>query len=759
MVLTKSASPNPLTLSSDPPSSVGPTDPPEGERGFEPHSKTATDGTWMRTVAWIVPTALVLCCPPPAKAQPAAVADRSSINTEKVNQLRQDLRDMIALARDRVFPSLVNIRVITVRYYDGKERKGQAVGSGTIISEEGYVLTNFHVAYNGKKFKCTLADKQEISAELVGEDPLTDLAVLRLNLAELKDPAIVLPAARFGNSDELVVGDTVMAMGSPWALSRSVTLGIVSNTERVLAATDDDAGEMRFDSYQRTGIFNQWIQHDAAINPGNSGGPLVNLKGEIVGVNARGTFFGGDMGFAIPSSIASTVSARLIELREVPRSWLGLSLKPIKKSGLKEGVLVNSIDKDGPAERAGLQAGDVILAINGEPMTVYFPEEVPPLEKRLADLAIGSTVTIGYRRGETLAETHLVTMKLLKDRGDEAAFRAWGMVALEITERMARERRLESTRGVLVDSVRSGSPAATAEPPLSEGDVLASIGGDAIENLAGLVERYEEIMGATDLPDYLIVEFDRKGKHNLTLLKPKPDKDTDPPREVAKAWVGVAVQPVVAKLATQLGRPQAVGFRITRVYPRTLAVESDLKVGDIIVSLNGERLSPKGVQDAGLFHRKARQLDAEGTAEIALLRNGTEQKVSVKLEQTRMTQEEARRDRNRDFELTVREATFFDRDENRWEDTVTGVIVERLEDAGWADLGGVREGDLIQRIGDREIAGLNEYRAAIQEVTESKPERVVFVVLRGVRTHFQYIEPDWSPKVQAKPPRSDQEEK
>jgi len=653
---------------------------------------------------------------------------------------------MIAYARDRVFPSLVNIRVITVMYYGGKEQKGQAVGSGTIISPEGYVLTNFHVADNGKKFKCTLADKQEITATLVGEDPLTDLAVLKLDLKELKDPSIVLPAAKFGDSDELVLGDTVMAMGSPWALSRSVTLGIVSNTERVLAAGDDDAGEMRFDQDQRTGIFNRWIQHDAAINPGNSGGPLVNLKGELVGVNARGTFFGGDMGFAIPSNVAAAVAARLIELNEVPRSWYGLSLKPIKKSGFKEGVLVNSIDKDGPAERAGLQAGDVILAFNQEPVTIYFPEEVPPLLKRLADAPIGSTVIIAYRRGEQLAEAKLVTSKLLKDKGDEAAFRAWGLVGLEITEWMARERRLDSTKGVLIDGVRPGSPAETAEPPLQAGDVLTSIDGEPVNTLADLVDRYEKIAAAKELPDYLVVEFDRSGKENLTLLKPKPDADVDPPREVAKAWIGVAVQPVVAKLAKRIGDPDAVGFRITRVYPRTIAAESDLKVGDIITALNGERLIPKGVQDAGLFHRKARQLDSDGTAEVTLLRGEETVKASVKLEPTRMTQEEARRDRNRDFELVVREVTFFDRDENRWDDTVKGVLVQDTERAGWTDLGGVGPGDLIQRIDDHDVTGLNDYREVMKQLTERKPERVVFVVLRGVRTHFQYLEPDWSLK-------------
>ncbi len=673
------------------------------------------------------------------KSQPQA------INVEKVNQLREDLRGMIALARDRVFPSLVNIKVITVMYFDGKERKGQAIGSGTIISPDGYVLTNFHVVENGKKFKCTLADKQEVTAELVGEDPLTDLAVLKLNTSELREPTQALSYAVFGDSDELVIGDTVMAMGSPWALSRSVTLGIVSNTERVLAATEDEAGEMHFDRDQRTGIFNRWIQHDAAINPGNSGGPLVNLKGELVGVNARGTFFGGDMGFAIPSNVCSAVAKKLIEHKEVPRSFLGLSLKSIKKSGFKEGVLINSLDKDGPAEKAGLLAGDVIIAIDGDPITVTFPEEVPPLLKRLADQPIGSSVKIAFRRGEEMKEITVVTEKLQKDKGEEAAFRGWGMVGLDITEKMARERRLDSTDGVLIDSVRSGSPAELAEPPLAEGDVIREIDGEAILNLKTLIERYDKIMAMEKLPEYLLVEFDRQGKNQLTLLKPKPDKDVDPPREVAKAWIGVAVQPVIAKLARQMGAEDSIGFRVTRVYPRTLAAESSIKVGDIITSLNGDRMKPRGMQDAGLFHRKVRELGLDESAKVGVLRGEKEEVLTLALEPTRLTPEEARRDRNRDFELTVREVTFFDRDENRWDDTVRGVIVERVEPAGWASLGGIYSGDLIQRIDEAAIGDLADYRKAIETITEAKPERTVFVVLRGVRTHFQYVEPDWSP--------------
>jgi len=293
--------------------------------------------------------------------------------------------------------------------------------------------------------------------------------------------------------------------------------------------------------------------------------------------------------------------------------------------------------------------------------------------------------------------------------------------------------------------VRSGSPAELAEPPIKGDDVLKSIDGQPVKDLASLIARYEEIMRQETLPEHLLLEFDRAGKNQITLIKPKPDKDEDPPREVGKAWIGVAVQPVVTKLAAKLGKPDALGFRVTRVYPRTVAAETGLAVGDIILSLNGNRLKPKGVQDSGMFHREVRKLDVDGSAKVTVLRGDREEELAVRLEQTRITPEEARRDRNREFELSVRELTFFDRDENRWDDSVQGVIVQQVESAGWAQLGGIGPGDLIQRIDHRIITGLADYRIALEEITRKKPDRVVFVVLRGVRTHFQYIEPDWTP--------------
>jgi serine protease Do len=674
----------------------------------------------------------------------AVAEEPTRADLEHADRLREDLRKMIELARDRVFPSLVNIRVSTVNYWGGKERKGAATGSGTIISAEGYVVTNQHVTNKGRKFRCTLADKQEITAIMIGEDPLTDLAVIKLDLSELKSPATPLPVAKFGSSDGLTIGDYVMAMGSPHSLSRSVTLGIVSNTERVF---DDDAGDMELDSGQRTGLFTRWIQHDALIRPGNSGGPLVNLKGEIVGINELG---GNGIGFAIPSDLTKQVVDSLIEHGEVPRSWIGVSFKSIQKTGYERGVLVNSVVEDSPAAKAGLEPGDLILRVDGEAVTIRFGEEIPPLMKRIADLEIGTTMSVAYQRGDATHEVNLVTEKLAMDKGDETSLRGWGFTAEQITPRMARDMQLSNSDGALISGTRSGSPAELAEPALRYGDIIRKVDGRPIESLESLVDCYSEIMEDDSLPEYLLIEFDRQGKNHLTLIKPKPEDPDDPPRDIRKSWIGVATQPVVEELANKL-KLECTGFRISRVYPRTTAADTDLKVGDIIVALNGERFRLKGMQDAGLFQRQVKKLDIDGDATLTVLRDGETVDVVVKTEPTRWTQAEARRLENRDFEITVRNITFFDRDDRQWSPDVKGVIVEQATSGGWADTGGLQSGDLIQEIDGQRIQSRVSFRKVMAKIAKRQPERVAFKVLRGVQTRFEYVEPEWKPEIEDKP--------
>lgn len=678
----------------------------------------------------------------------ACQQDRAARST----QLQADMRNLIADARDKVFPALVNIRTITLSYYGGKESKSEGAGSGTIVTPEGHVITNHHVIDRGVKYICTLADKTEVEADLVGDDPLTDLAVLKIRTEKLPD-GYKLPTAEWGDSNKLIVGDTVMAMGSPLSLSRSVTLGIVSNDERVFANTwtnDKEMDELEIDG-ETTGIFTRWIQHDALINPGNSGGPLVNLQGQIVGINTRG---GNGMGFASPSSLAREVAEKLIKDHEVVRSTAGLALKPIDKTGYTEGVFVNSVNDNppGPAAKAGLKPGDVITRIDGKPVTVKFVEEVPPLLRAIADKPVGGTVEVEYVRNGQPGKATIVTEKLLRERGDETALRGWGLSVSEITERYARERRLKDTDGVVITGVRSGSPAALAEPALGWGDIVHEVGGKPVRTLKEFVETYKGIMtpgigNPEKIPENLMLRFDRRGKDQVTIIKPRPKPDVDPTREVPKPWIGVATQPVLRDLAKEMNL-KTQGFRVTRVYPRTLAAGCELKVGDVITAVGDTKVTPRTINDSGLFQRTVRQLknDQKDTT-LSVLRDGQPVTVKVPLERTRIGPEEARKQENKDFELAVREITFFDRDDSEWDESINGVLVEGAEPTGWAGQGGLSEGDLIIRIDDTDIPDLETYRKVMEKITKDQPARVTFVVLRGVNTSFKFVEPEWKPTV------------
>lgn len=658
----------------------------------------------------------------------------------------KDLQKAIDHARDTVFPALVNIQVVSVSYWGGTESKEASIGSGTIISEDGLVVTNNHVVADGRTFRVTLSDKRELNAKLVGADPLTDLAVLRIDMDEVKKSNLPLPtAASWGDSRKLQVGDYVMAMGAPFGLSRSVTLGIVSNTERVFTSqSGDDIADQEFDFENSSDVFTRWIQHDALILPGNSGGPLVNLDGRIVGINTRG---GSGMGFANPSELARAIVEELVAHGEVTRSTIGVAFKSVRRAGFDRGVLVNSVDADGPADKAGLKAGDVLTSIDNQPVNARFAEDIPVVLRLFAAKPVGTKMSITYLREGSEQSTTVTTEKLEKLRGDESALRLFGFSASQITDRMVRARRLTTSEGAIVLGVRSGGPAALAEPSIGGGDVILSINGTRVKSLEEFIKAYEAIAAMKPLPEFVTVEFDSNGRNMVTLIKPRADKREDPPRELPKAWIGVTTQPVLRELARQLGTPDAIGFRVTRIYPGTVATNSQLKVGDIITAINGESVQPRGMQDAGMFNRKVRQLRAGENATLSVVRDGKPQDVTIELERTKLAPEEALRDTNRDFEMTVRELTFFDRDDRRWGEDVSGVLVENVENVGWAGMAGIYPGDLIQRIDTMPVTDLASYRKAMEDVAKRQPERVTFVTLRGLRTQFKFAEPDWAPVV------------
>jgi serine protease Do len=400
-----------------------------------------------------------------------------------------DMQQRIFAARDRVMPALVHIEPILEVFRMGEKGRVAVTGSGVIFTADGYVLTNDHVVENVTRVTCTLSDQQEVAADLVGRDPLTDLAVLKL-----RGDGQPWPHAELGDSDSLQVGEYVLAMGSPLGLSRSLSVGVISSLNRYIP-------ESQLPSGSPTGLYNTWIQTDAAINPGNSGGPLVSLEGEVIGINARAvTIFGENIGFAIPVNLAREVSRNLIDSGEVTRSWVGVHWQSVKSLtsffGLtdrpRQGVVVGSVVRGSPAEEAGLQAGDIVLEYDGAPVNIWLEEQLPAFEKRIADTPVDREVPVVILRDGSEQRFALVTRRRAKTEGNEKENREWGFTVREITEELARDLNLLTVSGVIVSGVKPGSFA--AEAGLRPGDQVIGMDDLEIEDLEHWSQLYQQAL-------------------------------------------------------------------------------------------------------------------------------------------------------------------------------------------------------------------------------------------------------------------------
>ncbi len=647
----------------------------------------------------------------------------------------------VAWARDRVFGAVVSIVTVTESHQDGRARLTRHGGSGTIISEDGHIVTNAHVAMDGTKFKIILADKTEIDAKLVGEDPLSDIAVLKFAPKDL-DQNASFKIAKFGDSDEVEIGDAVLAMGAPWGMSHSMSFGIVNSDKRLLSNFfEDDADyESVLGRDQPTGSYYRWIQHDAAIAPGNSGGPLVSLKGEIIGVNTRGVPFGGDMGFASPSNIVKDVAGQLIDHGEVIRSFVGLKFKPIQTTEHDRGVLANSVVEDSPAEKAGLRPGDLILTINDKPFTIRHADEMPEFRRHLSDLPIGSKLTISFERDGQNRETEVVTEKYEKDLGPRLAVKAWGVTLRGMTQRMARNRRLPHDEGVLVTSVDPGGPAVRAKPALQAEDVIRVVNGTQIVRLKDFEQATER---QAETCSEMLVEFEREGGRYLTVISPREEPRDQRPDELDKPWLPVEVQPLGRTLAERAGAEGAEGFRVVRVYERASSTPSGLMVGDVITSIGETQLRPRGAKDKSTFTRALRKTSVGESVAIQVVRAGKTRTMSPKLLATPQRADEARRAKDRDFDVEVRNVTFFDVAKNRWKTGTRGAIVTEVEAGGWAGVGHLRSDDLILQVGEQDVLDVDGFAAALKSTKETKPETLRMLVMRGIETRFLFLQPDW----------------
>ena len=418
-------------------------------------------------------------------------------------------------ALSHVSPAVVRINVVMRDFRNGVPENFRAIGSGVIIDKQGRVLTNFHVAGRARRIEIILPDQERVRAKLIGSDHWTDLALVQMDMAQIKARHLHFKWATLGNSRHVQLGEPVLAIGTPYGLSRTVTSGIISDTDRFFNATTIDGYE--------TGWFNNWLQTDAAINPGNSGGPLINLRGHVIGINTRGDPTANNLGFAIPINVARRVIPSLLKDRKVSRSYIGLELEPML--GLsrfyhlppEKGVLIRSVDHDSPASAAGVHALDVLLSVDGYATNCRFPEQISAVRRYVADQPVGSTLTLVLDRmnnGSVMKQKtlHVVTQRLESVISPRHQIKPWGIVVRNLTSAFLRQQQMKMIRGVLVTSVQSGSIADSAG--MEDGDIIRVVGATRITDSVQL-KILADRMAKTKKPYAVVV---KRGRAERTLV-------------------------------------------------------------------------------------------------------------------------------------------------------------------------------------------------------------------------------------------------
>jgi serine protease Do len=377
-------------------------------------------------------------------------------------------------------------------------------GSGVLISADGQVLTNWHVVDKAAEIRCLLLDMRAMSAKVIGTDQDTDLALIQL---QMPPGSGGLPYADLGDSTVLNEGDFVMAMGAPWGLSRSVSIGVVSCTRRYLPGRSE---------------YSLWLQTDASISPGNSGGPLVNTAGQVIGINALGAMMGGDMGFAVPSETIRQVIPQIREHGRVPWNWTGLRLQPIRDFERNmyfegtQGMIVADTDADSPARRAGFQVRDRILSINQTPTNALTEEDLPPIRRMLGLLPEGKPIEFDVQRDGKSLKLTLEPRKKGSVQGDELDCPRWDLTVKTINQFENPDLYFQRKEGVFVFGVRRPGNAMTAG--LQPQDILLKIGDHDVKTLADIKTLHQQSLDQLAQSHRVVVTVLRNGLMKQVVL-------------------------------------------------------------------------------------------------------------------------------------------------------------------------------------------------------------------------------------------------
>lgn len=436
----------------------------------------------------------------------------SLYNKAFVAEINSNRRNPVVIAVEKAGPAVANIsteRLITVRHADpffgsrserfdqyfneffGQSQKQMVerpLGSGVIIDEDGYIVTNEHVVSRATKIKVRLSDGRDFEATMISSDPISDLAVLKIN------SPTPLPYVKMGTSRDLMIGETVVALGNPFGLENSVTTGVLSAKNRTITFTSE-YGDIKYDGL---------IQTDALINPGNSGGPLINIDGELIGINAAIVNQAQGIGFAIPVDKVRQTLVKLFNFREINRVWFGVQVE--EQGDVSKGIIVSSVEPGSPAFKAQIKVGDYITKIDSKEILDILDFEKYILKKNAGDKLYININRDGheFRIDVTLERAPLLSIEKL-------ALEKLGLYVQDLTPQLAKKLNLWWVKsGVLVSGVQKNSPAASVG--IEAGHVLVYVGQYRINNIEEL-GAVLKLMQKGDVWDVGIVWADKFGEH------------------------------------------------------------------------------------------------------------------------------------------------------------------------------------------------------------------------------------------------------
>ena len=618
--------------------------------------------------------------------------------------------------------AIVRLHVVSSSLTLNGKEQSESFGSGVFISDDGYIITNHHVAGEAVRIYCTLIDKTIVEATLIGTDPLTDIAVIKLVKNE-KAPK-KYPFLKFGDSNDVKVGDVVFALGSPLAFSQSITMGIVSNTSLVLP---DYYSEQLAEDGEGIGDIVSWIAHDALILPGNSGGPLVNSDGEIIGINELLV----GLSCSIPSNVANKIANDIIEYGEVIRSDFGFVLQEVLP-GMANGVLVADVTKESNAESAGLKSGDIIVSIDDQNVNIQFTEELPKLNYDLMHMQIGKTIKIDVLRGEN--ERFTLNIENIKKKKNDNKKYLNELLGVLFTE--------DSENGLMVESTKASSPL-NKILNLKEFAVIKKINDVKIGNY----DELEEYISGLDLskPQQIFITFSSASKpeskriHMVTIDANKEVVNIGALASERRPWIPIKTGNMSKDVMKYMGLDYNGGIEVIEVYSGNNINVTPLQIGDIIIKQNNRDIIERYTKGEVDFSDIYRRSSIGDKFNFTALRDNEEVEIEIVLDRYPVNQ--ANVYTNNDFGFTTRDINIFDKAIATEE--LNGVYVTNVKQGSWASLSELKLGDIIIDFMGQSVTSIIELEKYLEKMKAENELNVIVKVYREKKYHYLSLIIKW----------------